>query len=142
MQNTSDYEELINELTDEAVEKAVAAVESAISRSDARPPPDAAEDDEEHEDNLEQLLQEELQKVPNCPITLDDALGIAGQAIIDTGSRAVESSSWQGYDGVTEGVTNHAQYHLGRKGECGPNCPGLRNHEVVMQRMTASDRPA
>ena len=32
---------------------------------------------------------------------------------------------WFDEESLEEGIRNHADYHAGRPGECGPRCPGL-----------------
>ena len=128
------YREILDQITDEAVEKAVDAIESAIHQSTARP---MREDDDDHMGDLIPLLAQKLGRVPNSPVTPEDALDIAMQAIEDTGSSNMGDPGWRGYEGTQEGVSNHAQYHLGRPGECGPGCPGIRNRRAARERAEA-----
>ena len=72
---------------------------------------------------LTESLHKNLSAVNGCPITLEDALGIAYQSIEDTGTTDVDGPEWLGYDAMDEGVENHALYHAARPGECGPACP-------------------
>lgn len=53
-----------------------------------------------------------VRTMPGAVITGADALGIPDPA-----------AEWFDPDNMTEGIQNHAQYHLGRPGECGSNCP-------------------
>ena len=79
----------------------------------------------EHSDDLYDALNLRLNAIKNCPITVVDAYSIALQSIEDTGSDDPDSSAWDQYEAYEEGVLNHALYHRGRPGECGPNCPAL-----------------
>ena len=75
--------------------------------------------------NLYDALSRHLDVITNCPITVTDAHGIALQSIEDTGSDDPDSPAWDRYEADDEGVLNHALYHRGRPGECGPNCPAF-----------------
>ena len=76
-------------------------------------------------ENLYDALIRRIGAINNCPITVEDAHGIALQSIEDTGSDDPDSPAWDRYEADDEGVINHALYHRGRPGECGPNCPAF-----------------
>ena len=111
MQTQNSYDDSLDE---ELVEKTAAAIRATIRA-------------EENSDNLYNALSSQLGAIHNCPITVVDAYSIALQSIEDTGSNDPDSPAWDGYEADQEGVLNHALYHRGRPGECGPNCPALLN---------------
>ena len=107
MQTQNDYDDSLDE---ELLEKTATAIRAA-----------------ENSDNLYNALSSQLGAINNCPITVVDAHSIALQSIEDTESDDPDSPAWNGYEADHEGVLNHALYHRGRPGECGPNCPALLN---------------
>lgn len=107
-----DYDEEDNAQNN--LDQAIEAAESALL--------DAIADAGQDEDRLYLNLKERLSQAPRCPITIEDALGIALQSIDDNGSWSIDD--WGDYEGYREGISDHAAYHAGRPGECGSRCPG------------------
>ena len=103
----------VEEITADLVEETAGAIRIAIR--------DFGDDD-----GLAGEIALRLADVKDCPITVEDALAIAFQAIEDCDSVDVDGMAWDGYEADEEGVLNHALYHVGRPGECGTGCPALR----------------